>query len=722
MCFGSSSRKSASGVALNAPPLSQSQVLSHSQAHMPGTMNGPPPPPQQPQFDPYGTNGSDRSNGPPYQGYWAAMNNTTPPQRPISMPTPMPMPGMPPPAMPALPTKPGGIEAPPAYSALKEQTDLPPVKFMVGIDFGTTFTGFAIFRVPDDQRGKLGRVSVTRNTADMSIIGKDDWEDQPQGVFSQKTPTIIAYPRENPSLDPRWGWTAKRGTGADSFTRIERIKLALEPNTPEIMRPTVPPNMQPVDIIADYLACLRVEMLRIIATSYPTDTGLVADDFLFCFTVPVGWSHEAHQGIRRAAARAGLISNENSKHLLFCYEPEAAALACVHESPFTIQPNSSMLVVDCGGGTADLFLCRLDADNELEELTVGDGNFAGATSVDTKFEIFMRNKIGLKAYRDFKTKPEFHRYYNDMEMRWESLKRSFSGTQDEHFTLPPALVKIMPAEKAEALQDMEIHVTDADMRSFFDPAVEQIIDLVRKQLYKARETGLAKVKYLYVVGGFGCNRYLQQRITSDPEIASMIEFPVSPRRPEAAVVRGAVWCCINHQSIKSRRARKTIGIGVLRHFNPAMDVPEEITTYDQQNPTDLSRAFVSKAVYCFLTKGQAVPYNAVYSRSGFKVYTANQSTINVTVFASDSVPDQSNVPGVTAPLRLEKSACTELGTISIEIPPAPPGAPLPSFAIEIGYGRVELSVRIVDENTGQQWSQFLNHGSFNIRAPSSAAA
>ncbi|KAJ3367859.1 hypothetical protein GGF31_007020 [Allomyces arbusculus] len=595
---------------------------------------------------------------------------------------------------------------------------------MVGVDFGTTFSGFAIFRVPDEQRSKNTRVWVPRGNANTQIIGNEDWEDRPHNMHSHKLPTVIAYPNGVRSSlhECKWGWSATKYD--KSMKPVHRIKLALEATTPEVMRPEVPAGMKPVDIISDYLACLRQEMMRFIESRYPVDVNLSADDLLICMTVPVGWSSQAHHTIRRAATNAGLISNENSRHLLFCYEPEAAALACVHESRFPISDSPMVLIVDCGGGTVDLFLARLDKNGDLEELTLGTGNFAGATSVDAQFKMFLRRKLGIRGYNDFKDKLPSR--FTVLEQEWEAQKRTFSGTQEWLLRLPAQLMKWLPDDKQKEFEDLEILVTAADMKSFFDPVVDEIIGLICGQLRQARHlggtNGIEKVKYLYLVGGFGSNWYLRDRIKVNSDVLKMVGNVVSLQRPEAAVVRGAVWFCINNQSIRMRRARQTIGIGVQREFDPRRDQQTEITSYDPVNP---SRAFVPKAVLCFMSKGQLVSYNASFTRTGFRVLRNTQAPVKVLVYVSDLVPPaaKGRVANVAHPNRLDVSDCTLLGAITIELPNSTLGSDHTTVSIEICHGRVELSVRIIDETTGDEWTQFLNHGSFRVQSnlPASAA-
>ncbi|CAB5380738.1 unnamed protein product [Rhizophagus irregularis] len=67
---------------------------------------------------------------------------------------------------------------------------------------------------------------------------------------------------------------------------------------------------------------------------------------------------EKDKGIMRECAhRAGLIKERESKNLQFTTEPEAAAIYCMENSLKVHDlntPQTTFMVVDCGGGTVDL--------------------------------------------------------------------------------------------------------------------------------------------------------------------------------------------------------------------------------------------------------------------------------------------------------------------------------------------------------------------------------
>ncbi|KAL7748103.1 hypothetical protein RI367_006459 [Sorochytrium milnesiophthora] len=605
------------------------------------------------------------------------------------------------------------------------------LQFVVGVDFGTTFSGFGIYKLP----APGAPASLTHD----QILSKDDWSNQPAGIFSQKVPTVIAYNLDNGSRV--WGWTAKR-TSNERYRRVERFKLCLEPSTPAHLLPTLPDGKTAEDVVADYLFELRTAMMTTLRKRYPVEAdSLTPDNVLYCFTVPVGWSNTAHESIRRAAARAGYVDRIDSNNLTFCYEPEAAALSCSHEANSAAGPGATMLVVDCGGGTVDLFQCGLSEntpqDNnhqgmfvgDLAEITVGTGEFLGATVVDSHFWNYVQDLIGPLAFDELKSSPDYRHQYNEMESKWESLKRGFEGPQTfelnpyDIISLPHSLYSSLTPVRQAALPRGEIRINLELMQTFFDPVVGKIIELSREQLRRAALEGRSTIDFCYIVGGFGCSAYLRNCITEDDFVRQHVRYPTTSNRPEAAVLLGAVWCGINHQNIKIRRARKTIGVGVWRVFDPSRDNESHVVQRKETDPMNPAFWFVP-AVYVFVRKGQPVRFNDVYARSDFTVYSRHSRLASVNIFGTDRDVEVIND-------RIDQTECELLGTVSVDVETRPgPGAatsPIsasfdsfsdanrPKFTIAIAYGKVELSVIVADAHTGREWTTILNHGHINIR-------
>ncbi|KNE65699.1 hypothetical protein AMAG_09681 [Allomyces macrogynus ATCC 38327] len=119
----------------------------------------------------------------------------------------------------------------------------------------------------------------------------------------------------------------------------------------------------------------------------------------------------------------------------------------------------------------------------------------------------------------------------------------------------------------EALQLGTIELTPELMKSFFDPVLDSIIHLIQKQVLALVEerrdasdhgdlppvtatTGM--LENMFVVGGFGNNQYLRQRIADDAVVQRLVKRVRSIPSPEVAVLRGAVYAAVG-DSIRSRR-------------------------------------------------------------------------------------------------------------------------------------------------------------------------
>ena len=161
--------------------------------------------------------------------------------------------------------------------------------------------------------------------------------------------------------------------------------------------------------------------------------------------------------MRRAALDAGMIEEESSAKLVLCLEPEAACMACDEErlsepgaagnnvlktgdnfmvtalwSPIYIQPcalhsisvssrslspslkcRQSSQVLDCGGGTVDITMHRVEATIplRLSEIRQPTGGPWGSTYVDAEFERFVESLIGEASWKRFKPSSAWGEHY-----------------------------------------------------------------------------------------------------------------------------------------------------------------------------------------------------------------------------------------------------------------------------------------------------------------------
>jgi molecular chaperone DnaK (HSP70) len=226
-------------------------------------------------------------------------------------------------------------------------TKNPPAGLVIGIDFGTTFSGVA-FALPETLKAK----DVTTMVNNIGMIRS--W-----GVsssFAEKTPTIISYTKS----PPVWGASAANLDPEDP--KVTYFKLGLQPGSyksdlpdskslpflkPNYRHPTWP-NKNAQQFAEDYLKCL-VTYIR--ERFFPSEYGpafLGGQTISWVITVPAIWKDGAKDLTRKAAEKAGIPG----RNLELITEPEAAALYSASLCPqVDLKSGDRFLICDAGGGT-----------------------------------------------------------------------------------------------------------------------------------------------------------------------------------------------------------------------------------------------------------------------------------------------------------------------------------------------------------------------------------
>ncbi len=102
--------------------------------------------------------------------------------------------------------------------------------------------------------------------------------------------------------------------------------------------------------------------------------------------------------MRKAALKAGIITELSSANLLLCLEPEGASIQCRNDAEDSLKnqivKNSVVMVLDCGGGTVDITVhklkCEPDEQFVCDELLPSSGGCEwGSKFVDLHFELFL---------------------------------------------------------------------------------------------------------------------------------------------------------------------------------------------------------------------------------------------------------------------------------------------------------------------------------------------
>ncbi|KAF0480256.1 actin-like ATPase domain-containing protein [Gigaspora margarita] len=420
------------------------------------------------------------------------------------------------------------------------------IRVVVGIDLGTTYSGFAYAHV-----------------GSCDVISNEDW---PGKKGLKKTPTVLQYD-ENFEQTILWGFDAlaseptKRRKKVQPNT-VELFKFHLG-NIPKEQKPALPSNISAERAITDYLRKMGEIIKEKVENHWPgTDffrmVRLIA-------TVPAEFTEDTKSIMRQCMYEANLINNSGTQNLKFTTEPEAAAVHCMKEfNQHGLKTGDKYLVVDCGGGTIDLTVRKLLDNNRLGEDTERSGDFCGGTFVDKEFLRFLEGKVGRYAMDIFRIKHYSQLSYM-IQQFCERVKTRFTGEESEFrkYSLDiektcPALKQYVSGSARDELEEeeWEININFETVKSFFDPVVSKILQLISIQLDKSKCT------VMFLVGGFSESKYLQQRIK---QRFSKCKVAIPPY-PMAAIARGAVMYGLDMDAIKNRVLKWTYGVAVHPKF------------------------------------------------------------------------------------------------------------------------------------------------------------
>ncbi|KAI0391033.1 actin-like ATPase domain-containing protein [Xylariaceae sp. FL0594] len=477
-------------------------------------------------------------------------------------------------------------------------------RLIVGVDFGTTFSGVAAV--------------YTSTPDDVEII--KTWPGG-NGITSDKVPTEISYikPAEAGGAKPtvKWGFQFK-----PEESRLRCIKLFLDRSQklPFYVSPeetaTQLRNFDKtvVDAVSDYLTQIHRHTMDTLTRRYG-ESFMASTKVDFVLTCPAVWSDAAKNTTLQAAERAGMGSRSDIQMIS---EPEAAAVYTLK----AIQPNhlnvgDNFVVCDAGGGTVDLIAYKVISLKPLrvEESAVGTGGLCGSAFLNYRFEEHVRSRLGHARFDEMKLK-KAKTWQMGLKYFEEFVKRNFNEDEHQEVNVPfPGL----PDDEEARLDSGFLILTAAEIKDIFEPVVKEVCDLVQGQVDGLRHKG-GIVSGIVLVGGFGQSEYLYKRLRS--HFTSGAPPPYSERPTHAtaravgengsievmqplyawtAVVRGAVLRGLEGNMVISRKARMHYGTSYATVYD------EEKHSVSERYWSPLwERWMVSDRMQWHIAKGEAI--------------------------------------------------------------------------------------------------------------------
>ncbi|CAE6433902.1 unnamed protein product [Rhizoctonia solani] len=444
-------------------------------------------------------------------------------------------------------------------------------KIALGIDVGTTYSGVAFTYLCRGQEQMLHRV--------------DRWPGQEGQNFSGKIPSVVCYINVAPYFQAvSFGAEAltseiQEEAEENDWQLAQHFKLHLHPPTllakHKITLDALPPGVSVKQIYSDFLRYLLLhtrERFEEVISDGKTIWESYSNDMDVIIAHPNGWGIREQAFMRNAAVLAGFTTTEKAnQQIRFVTEAEASVHFCMHYTSLRscLETGINFIVCDAGGSTVDTTFYTVSSARpklQLDEKGASACVQSGAIFIDHQAELYLRE--------------HFERCNLSLEKVDEYVT---AGIQDfkyrEKLRFGGANTELRLKVAVSRLRDDDIGIRSGSIvkTRIFDPCVDDIVNSVSSQI------GTSSVSYLLIVGGFGNNPYLIQRLKASFE-SSGCNIIVPNEATSKAVADGAIiWHCVN--SVVKRAPRLAYGIETYTEFdpqNPDHQLRDKIPTPDNK--------------------------------------------------------------------------------------------------------------------------------------------
>ncbi|KAJ6446120.1 hypothetical protein O9K51_00888 [Purpureocillium lavendulum] len=402
---------------------------------------------------------------------------------------------------------------------------------IVGIDFGTTYSG----------------VAWTDSAECRTIRVISNWDAELRNCSNtEKVPTVLSYDEQG-RIDG-WGHIAVL---QPRTMRWFKLLLLDDKDVPKYVRMSdqfreareqqLDLGVSPVDIAASFLKRLWEHSLDLI--SRELGQKLVNRSRLHIYlTVPAIWPLYAQDRMRQAARKAGLLTERGCGEttLNLVLEPEAAALATLSRMSKKSTVGDTIIVCDAGGGTADLisYVIESAVPFEVKECVKGEGDLCGGIFVDHEFLELVKRQVGNVVFEKFDKRAKI-KFLND---NWEHhIKPQFDGKRETWMAEDLPAVCQAPGRGQKRINKLKFSRKRFEITSVFDPIVSKIEALLSQQLTAIEDQYHKPAMHVILVGGFGRSPYLYKQLNQLLSKTTTIHQMMG-HEPTRHLVQDKEWC------------------------------------------------------------------------------------------------------------------------------------------------------------------------------------
>jgi hypothetical protein len=168
----------------------------------------------------------------------------------------------------------------------------------------------------------------------------------------------------------------------------------------------------------------------------------------------------------------------------------------------------------------------LDPVPLLHEAAPGSGQLCGSTFLNRIFAKYMRDR--------FENDPEWDDEVMIAAMeRFDGIKRKFEGNLDKVYIIP---VHGLKDNRPAGIKRGILRLSGKDVSDIFEPVISEILKLVKDHIRATKKN----VKEVLLVGGFGSNVYLRNRLQEEVGRAIEVKVGREPYVPDRCSWRNPI--------------------------------------------------------------------------------------------------------------------------------------------------------------------------------------
>ena len=411
-------------------------------------------------------------------------------------------------------------------------------KLIVGIDFGSSYSGFSFSIDKETIETKYEHIQPTILVMEKETRrGYKYGNDADNFMSNGRSNNFIYFDRIKTKLDPKFG-------------KNDQSEILIEANFPQNYK------MELKLVITEFLRLFSDDILN----NYINLKGksLTKSDIKWIITVPAIWNDYGKQFMIDCSREAGIYD------IGIALEPEAASLTMFKDNIIEQeykQKGKKFMLIDAGGYTIDITLNEIiDNFGNLKQLSPPSGGAFGSMNINKDLIGLVEEIFGLDKIEQLK-KNKFELWkitLDSIEKKKKQIKNDGSDAEefliDKRFDEKDNYKYTKGTSYGNVKYDNSyIYVPRDVMKKIILKNVNPIINHIKELFEKFKNV---KIDVMVITGGFSnCNILINEIKNNFKNCPHKILS-----RPETSVMNGAVLYGIEPNKIVSRKAPSTIGI------------------------------------------------------------------------------------------------------------------------------------------------------------------